>query len=221
MMYVHVVNALAQITPDHPPLSPQALAPPATAQTRARLLELTQLRHARYCAFSTAIGEVAVRGLLPLARGERRAVLTAGTDLHVAVATAFGRRLAEAGPRRLNPIMFPHTLASATAVSLAAQFGAHVCAVAMEGPGSLSRALLAADVLLRGAADEVMVFAVEPGETAEGEPCGTMTGLGLLITHQAQEGAAAFERPQPGAPGRSPQAEALDLAQRLATARSA
>lgn len=188
MITARFVNALAGLSPQLPPFSISALTPIATDTAKKRLLAITQLRHARYCSLASVMGEIAVRQLLPWARGNRRAILTAGGDLHMEVASTFAQRLQEAGANRLNPIMFPHTLPSATATTLAAQFNAHVCAVAVEGSGAFGHAWHLAEMLISSkCADEVLIFTCRSGESARGGHSGHMTGIGMLLEASSAE----------------------------------
>jgi hypothetical protein len=155
----------------------------ASADLMTAILETTRLRHARYCGVSSAIGEIAVRALAPLVGEGRRALLTASIDPHQAIAEAFGKRLREAGSRRLNPIMFPHTLPSATAVTMGAQFGAHVCAVALDGHGSVRDALSMAQVLLdANQATSVLLFVcVAPVGFDTPDLGSEVAGIGIIL----------------------------------------
>lgn len=148
--------------------------------------QASQLRHARYCGLSSTIGEIVVRELLSFARHGRRALFTVSVDPHRGIAQTFGERLAEAGPRRLNPIMFPHTLPSATAVTLAAQFEAHVCALAFDGSGGLYPALSTASLFFEtDRVDEVLLYLCST--ECELEPPGSefpLFAIGLLLSQQ-------------------------------------
>lgn len=158
----------------------------ASAEVLSGISRVTQLRHARYCCVSSAMGEIVGRKLSIYADGNRRAVLTASADPHKAVAKEFGRRLHEAGARSLNPIMFPHTLPSATAVTLGAQFAAHTCSIAFDGGSALQSAMSVASLLLRaGQADTILVFACS-GDVAFGvsNPDVELFGIGVLLSRR-------------------------------------
>lgn len=157
-----------------------------TPELLSAIAQASQLRHARYCGLSSTMGEIVVRKLLSFARNGRRALFTVSIDPHKGIARSFGERLAEAGPRRLNPIMFPHTLPSATAVTLAAQFEAHVCAVAFDGPSGLHAALSTASLLFETErVDEVLLYlcSAEWELEAPGSEC-PLFAIGLLLSHQ-------------------------------------
>lgn len=158
----------------------------ASAELLSAISEATRLRHARYCGVASAIGEIAVRALAPLARGTGRAMLTAGIDPHQAVAENFGMRLREAGPRRLNPIMFPHTLPSAAAVTLGAQFEAHTCAIALDGRAAVQDALSLAQLLLatNQVTDVLLFVCIAMAGFERPDPSRELSGIGVLLGAQ-------------------------------------
>lgn len=157
-----------------------ALSPPTSSEfsrdrLRVRLDEvmlhrveaLTTLKHARYASLATALGEIVLRRLEPRSRGAAKAVVTVGNGLHFGIARAFSDRLHSAGSRLVNPIMFPNTLPSSSAVTIGALYGAHVCSVSVDGCGPVRRALHLSRLLLEaGSADEVLLLAFDlPIET--------------------------------------------------------
>ena len=158
----------------------------ASAGLLSAIADATRLRHARYCGVATAIGEIAVRTLTPWAQGDARAMLTACIDPHQVIAENFGIRLREAGPRRINPIMFPHTLPSAAAVTLGAQFKAHTCAIALDGRAAVQDALSLARALLdTNQATDVLVFiCIATAGFERPDPSRELSGIGVLLGAQ-------------------------------------
>jgi len=182
-MYAIVRDALILLEPMSIATDGLPVLREATPELVSSIAHASQLKHARYCGLASAMGEIVVRELLSLARGKRRALFTAGVDPHKEIAQKFGDRLAEAGPRRLNPIMFPHTLPSATAVTLAAQFQAHTCALAFDGSNGLYTALSTASLLFEAdQVDEVLVYVCSADSNNQGSTGGQLFGLGLLLS---------------------------------------
>ena len=194
---------------------------PSEALIRA-IEEEGQLRDARSCGLAASMGEIVVRGVDPAADGKRRALFTVGRDLHVGIARSFGERLIEAGPRRLNPIMFPHTLPSAAAVTLGAIAKAHLCALVFDGEYAFYDALEAAQLLLEGAAaDDVLLIVLDSANAQQTVGDRSLCALGLLLRRTSGPGKGTrllFERTSNGdcLPRRNRSANDLRLLTRIA-----
>lgn len=159
---------------------------PPSEQLITAIKEASQLRHARYCGLASTMGEIVVRRMGLPEDGTRRALFTIGRDLHTTIARSFGARLIEAGPRRLNPIMFPHTLPSATAVTLGAAAKAHLCAIGFDGLGAFGDALASAHMLLASKiATEVLLVVLSLSEVDDEDSM--LCAVGLLLRRPGGE----------------------------------
>ena len=187
-MYLLPANALAPLTPsDAGEFSLRRLRVALDASVAARIGELTNLKHARYAPLAAALAEMVCQRLTPSSRGRAKAVITVGDGLHLNLARGFSDRLREAGSRFVNPIIFPNTLPSSCASILGALYGAHVCAVAVDGHRPFRRALHMSRLLLEsGTADEVFLFVCDLPDAAPG------LALGFLIS-QTRWGEACLE----------------------------
>jgi len=177
ILYLTPANGLTSVRPSLPSLAPDALRIVLDDSDREALSQRSSVKHARYGGFASVLGVLALNQLQPLAKGSRRAVLTTGSATHWEVAQAFGERLASSGARLVNPVMFPNTLPSATAVMLASRYSAHVCALSVDGACTLGRALLCVQQLFAmDDIDEALLFVHD-----EGLLHGTV-GIAFLVT---------------------------------------
>lgn len=102
---------------------------------RNRLVSNSGVRLARYATFASA-ATVALLDSNVIAQcdPERMGVLTTAGPLSLQVAWEFGERQLREGPRLTNPLVFPHTIVSSVATTIAAALAARAFAFA-EGCG--------------------------------------------------------------------------------------
>jgi hypothetical protein len=165
-IYLICANALATVS-DCDPLD---CAGPASLKLsdreRALLLSRTTLRFARYHNFGTVLGEIATNLLRPFFRGYKRGVIANGGATHLETSWASSAKLCQTGADFLNPIMFPTTLSSALATTVAASTESHALALAVGTTGHAFFQMMGlTDLLLRsGMANEMLVVSTfDPG----------------------------------------------------------
>jgi hypothetical protein len=130
------------------------------------LLGRTTLRFARYHNFGTVLGEIAANVLRPFFRGYKRGVIANGGATHIETSWASSAKLYQTGADFLNPIMFPTTLSSALATSVAANTESHALALAVGTTGhAFFQMMELTSLLLRsGMADEILIVSTfDPG----------------------------------------------------------